>query len=70
MCNDPEDIIYEATNLGIKEEVFSELDKMKNKEKYKYSSQYEKMEKALNNVKNKLKNWRLSQTKSVNKNPK
>ena len=55
MCNDPEDIIYEATNLGIKEEVFSELDKMKNKEKYKYSSQYEKMEKALNNVKQKLK---------------
>ena len=55
MCNDPEDIIYEATNLGIKEEVFSELDKMKNKQKYKYYSQYDKMEKALKNVKNKLK---------------
>lgn len=55
MCNNPEDIIYEATSLGIKEEVFSELDKMKNKEKYKYSSQYDKMEKALIIVKNKLK---------------
>ncbi len=55
MCNNPEDIIYEATSLGIKEEVFLELDKLKEKEKYKHTTQYDKLEKALKNVKDRLK---------------
>lgn len=55
MYNNPEDIIYEAASLGIKEEVFSELSEMENKEKYKYTTQYDKMEKALKKVKNRVK---------------
>ena len=49
-----EDVLYEAYELGIREKVFTKVEKMKRKEKYRYTELNVLYEKALNKIKNKV----------------
>ena len=49
-----EDVLYEAHDLGIREKVFTKVEKMKRKEKYRYTELNVLYEKALNKIKNKV----------------
>lgn len=50
-----EDIMYEAYRLDITDDVFDEVEKLKNKEENKYCSPYDIYDKAFYNVLNKKK---------------
>lgn len=49
-----EDVLYEAYELGIREKVFAKVEKMKRKEKHRYTELNVLYEKALNKIKNKV----------------
>ena len=46
-----EEIIYEAYELGVREELLNQVLKMKGKEKYRYTPLKDMYERALNKVK-------------------
>jgi len=48
-----EEIIYEAYELGIREELLNQVSRMRGKDKYRYTSLKDMYEKALQKVKEK-----------------
>jgi hypothetical protein len=48
-----EDVVYEAYTLGLRDQVFDEVSKLKNIKEYKYVRLYDIYEMALNKVKSK-----------------
>ena len=50
-----EDKMYEAYRLGITEDVFREVNKLKSKEENKYCTQYQMYDKAFYKVSTKIK---------------
>jgi hypothetical protein len=50
-----EDIMYEAYRLGITDDVFDEVEKLKNKEENRYCTPYDLYDRALYNILNKKK---------------
>lgn len=51
--NKIEDVVYEAYTLGLRDQVFDEVSKLKNIKEYKYVRLYDIYEMALNKVKSK-----------------
>jgi hypothetical protein len=49
-----EDVVYEAYTLGLRDQVFDEVSKLKNIKEYKYVRLYDIYEMALNKVKSEL----------------
>jgi hypothetical protein len=50
-----EDIMYEAYRLGITDDVFDEVEKLKNKEENRYCTPYDLYDRAIYNILNKKK---------------